>query len=261
MAVLLLTLLGLCFGSFVNALVWRIKHKRGWVRERSECTHCHHILAPKDLVPVLSWLWLGGRCRYCKKPIADSPIVELLLPALFVLSYICWPQPLSGVGLFDFGLWLIFLVGFMALAVYDLKWFLLPDKFIFPLIGLSAFQVVSRWLVFNGSWHSVVSSLLGVVAISGLFYLIFSISDGKWIGFGDVKLGIILGLLAGGIIPALMVLFVASLLGTVVSIPMLLAGQANRKSHLPFGPLLLAGLVVVVLFGQSITDWYARLIY
>jgi len=247
-------------GSFVNALVWRIKNKRDWIRERSECPHCGHVLAAKDLVPVLSWIYLHGKCRYCRKPIADSPVVELALPALYVVSYLFWPAELSGAGLFAFVLWALFLVGFMALAVYDLKWMLLPNVVVFPLIGLAVVQVLALAVCFGGGWQTIISGLVGVFIISGLFFAIFQFSKGRWIGFGDVKLGIVLGLLAGGALKALLVLFVASLLGTVLSAPMVFAGKANRKSHLPFGPLLIAGLIVVVLFGSRILDWYSSLI-
>lgn len=260
MVVLMLVGLGLVFGSFVNALVWRLHQKRDWVRERSECPHCHHVLAAKDLVPVVSWLLLGGKCRYCHKPIPDSPIVELVLPILFVLSYTYWPESLHGAGLFDFVLWLVFLVGFVALAVYDLKWFLLPDVVVFPLIGLAILQLLGMLIFFDAGWQAVWGSLVGVGVISGLFYLIFVCSKGAWIGFGDVKLGVVLGILAGGALPALLVLFVASLLGVVVSVPLVLAKKANRKSHLPFGPLLIVGVIVVVLFGQSMVNWYTGLL-
>ncbi len=251
---------GLIFGSFINALVWRLREKRDWVSERSECPNCHHLLGAKDLVPVVSWLALGGKCRYCHKPIQDSPLVELVLPFLFVFSYLYWPQPLQGEAMYVFGLWLVFLVGFVALAVYDLKWFLLPDVIVFPLIGLAVLQVVCGVLFFGDSWRELVDSFLGAVVTSGFFYLIYKVSKGKWIGFGDVKLAIVLGLLAGGALPALLVLFVASLIGTLLSLPLILTGKANRKSHLPFGPMLIAGTIIVVLFGKVIIDWYTNLV-
>jgi prepilin signal peptidase PulO-like enzyme (type II secretory pathway) len=260
MIVLLLILGGLMFGSFVNALVWRLHAGKDWVKGRSECPLCHHQLAAKDLVPVFSWLWLRGRCRYCGKPIEDSPLVELVLPSLFVLSYFFWPLPLTGEGLFDFALWLVFLTGFLTLAVYDLRWFLLPDKVVFPLIGLSAFQVIGDLVFFGGSWRELLGSVLGALTISGLFYLIFAASKGKWIGFGDVKLGIVLGLLAGGAVEALLVLFIASVLGSLVALPLVLAGKAGRKTHLPFGPLLILGLIITVLFGGDMIDWYLGLL-
>jgi prepilin signal peptidase PulO-like enzyme (type II secretory pathway) len=258
--VLALIAFGLLLGSFVNALVYRLHEKKDWVKERSECPLCHHVLAAKDLVPVFSWLWLRGRCRYCHKPIPDSPLVELALPVLFLASYVYWPEPLQGAGLFVFGLWLVFLVGFVALAVYDLKWFLLPDVIVFPLIGLALLQVLALPLFFGESWSTVLGSALGALLMSGLFFLIYVISKGSWIGFGDVKLAVVLGLLAGGPLAALLVLFVASVLGSLLSLPLVAAGKATRKSHLPFGPLLIMGLIVVVLFGVAIVDWYTRLI-
>ncbi|HSW65908.1 MAG TPA: prepilin peptidase [Bacillota bacterium] len=260
MILVVLVLLGLCFGSFVNALVWRLHEKRNWVSERSECPHCHHILSGWDLIPVVSWLLLRGKCRYCHKPIPDTPLTELAVPALFVLSYYAWPYAFHGAGLFTFVLWLVFIVGFVVLAVYDIRWFLLPDKVIFPYIGLAVVQVLGVWLFFDGTWHQAAGSLVGAIIISGLFWALYEVSKGKWIGFGDVKLGIILGLLAGGVTHAFLLLFMASFIGMFISLPLVLMGKANRKSHLPFGPLLLAGLVLVVLFGSSLIDSYMRLL-
>lgn len=260
MTVALLVLLGLAFGSFINALVWRLHEGKDWVRERSECPHCHHVLGALDLVPVLSWVFLRGKCRYCHKPIPDSPLVELALPVVFVFSYLLWPQPLQGAGLYEFVFWLVFLVGFLALAVYDLKWFLLPDVIVFPLIGLALVQIAGRFVIFDGTWLDVAGALIGAAVMSGMFYIIYLISKGAWIGFGDVKLALVLGALAGGALPALLVLFVASVIGTLASLPLVLTGKANRKSHLPFGPMLIVGLLVVVLYGQAMIDWYTSLV-
>jgi prepilin signal peptidase PulO-like enzyme (type II secretory pathway) len=259
MVTLLLILLGLVLGSFVNALVWRLHEKRNWIHERSECTHCHHQLGVLDLIPVFSWLWLRGKCRYCSKPIEDTPLTELAVPALFVLSYYYWPLPLQGEGLFTFIVWLIFIVGFVALAVYDIRWFLLPNKIVFPLMGLAVFQLLVEFIFFSGSWRDLLGAALGVIVISGLFYALFVFSRGTWIGFGDVKLGVVLGLLAGGPLPALLLLFIASVLGMIFSLPLLFAGKASRKSYVPFGPFLLAAMVVVELFGSSLIDWYRHL--
>ncbi len=260
MIVLLLILLGLIFGSFINALVWRLHEGRNWVSERSECLSCHHALAPQDLVPVVSWLLLKGKCRYCHKPIPDSPLVELTVPVLFVASYAWWPTTFHGQGLFNFVIWLVMLVGFTALAVYDIKWFLLPDVIVWPLICLAVVQVVGGWLLFDHAWTQLAQPAAGVVAISGTFYLLYVVSKGEWIGFGDVKLGVALGLLAGSPLHAFLLLLTASLTGTLIALPMVVRGKANRKSHLPFGPLLIFGSVVVALFGSSIVDWYTRLL-
>lgn len=260
MTVLLLILLGLVLGSFVNALVWRLHQKKNWVSDRSECDHCHHKLGVWDLIPVVSWVMLGGKCRYCGKPIADSPLTELSLPLLFVVSYVWWPQPLHGEGLLNFVFWLIFLVGFMVLAVYDIRWFLLPNKIVFPLIGLAVLQLGLQLMFFDASLRDVLGAVLGVTLISGTFYILFLVSKGTWIGLGDVKLGIVLGILAGGPLPAVLLLFVASVLGMIFSLPLLLTGKAGRKTHIPFGPFLLAAMVVVQLFGADLITWYRQLV-
>ena len=259
MIVLALVLFGLLFGSFINAFVWRLHEGRNWVNERSECTHCHHVLAAKDLVPVLSWVWLRGKCRYCHKPIDDNPLVELTLPLLFVASYLWWPLPLHGQGLFDFIVWLLLLIGFVILAVYDLRWLLLPNVVVFPVIGVSAAYVLSNVVFFHAPVRNLLQAALGVVIVSGLFWVLFQVSKGRWIGFGDVKLAIALGLLAGTPAKAVLLLFFASFLGTLVALPLVAAGQAGRKTKLPFGPLLLAATVLVQLFGSDVIDWYTGL--
>jgi leader peptidase (prepilin peptidase)/N-methyltransferase len=260
MIVLLLIVLGLVLGSFVNAFVWRLHKNRDWVNERSECTHCHHQLAPADLVPVVSWLWLRGRCRYCRKKIEDSPVVELALPLLFVWSYYFWPFQFEGSGMFQFMAWLIFLTGFLALTVYDIRWYLLPNKIVFPLTALAVAQVITV-AIYDMDWHVLLGATSGALVVAGIFYLLFQISKGKWIGGGDVKLGIVLGLLAGGLLEGFLVLFVASVAGLLVSVPLLLQGKANRKTQLPFGPFLILGLIIVKLFGADIIDWYSSLVY
>jgi len=274
--IVILALLGLIFGSFVNALTWRLheqeklagkKGKKAAERRqalsistgRSMCSNCGHELAAKDLVPVFSWLWLRGKCRYCGAHIPDSPIVELATGLLFALSYAAWPFLFQGVGLFLFVLWLVFVVGFVALAVYDLRWFLLPDRIVLPLTVLAVVQVAvtAVWL---HSWNAVWQPVVGAAIIFGLFWLLFQVSKGAWIGGGDVKLAITLGLLAGTPFKACLVIFFASLIGTIVSIPLMARGKKGLQARIPFGPYLLAATVIVVLYGSSVVDWYQRLL-
>jgi prepilin signal peptidase PulO-like enzyme (type II secretory pathway) len=166
---------------------------------------------------------------------------------------------LHGVGLFQFVCWLAFLVGFMALAIYDLRWFLLPDRIVLPLTLLAVLQtlVVALW---TRSVAQLYLPLLAAAIIFGLFWLLYQASRGAWIGGGDVKLAITLGLLAGTPLKAFMVIFFASLLGTLVSIPLLAQGKKGLRLQIPFGPYLLAATVVVVLHGTAIVDWYQRLL-
>lgn len=278
--VVILAVLGLIFGSFVNAFVWRLherdaaegqgsrnkqpKQDLSILTGRSMCTHCGHELAAYDLVPVLSYLCLRGKCRYCGKPIEDTPLAELLTAALFVISYLWWPYSLQGSGVSGgkvlFVVWLVFLVGFVALALYDLRWYLLPDRIVYPLIVLALLQVVFRLAVYRSGWSGVGEAVWGVLLTAGLFLAIFELSNGAWIGFGDVKLAIVLGLLVGGPLKALLMLFVASLLGSLVAIPLLLGGKATARTPLPFGPFLLTATVVAVLFGSHLSAWYAGLL-
>jgi prepilin signal peptidase PulO-like enzyme (type II secretory pathway) len=273
-----LAVFGLILGSFVNAFVWRLHEqqeltgkkskatqeklqKLSIMRGRSMCPNCEHVLAAKDLVPVLSWLSLMGRCRYCRKPVSRQyPVVELATAVLFALSYLWWPLAFHDFGLVSFVLWLVFLVGFMILAVYDIRWFLLPDKVVWPLVGLALVQVLVRVFFFDGGLSAIVEALYGVLIASGFFYGLYVVSKGKWIGGGDVKLGLVIGLLVGGPLASLFVLYVASILGTLVSLPMLLNKKMKRSSVIPFGPFLLVATIIVQLFGGHISDWLNKLI-
>jgi prepilin signal peptidase PulO-like enzyme (type II secretory pathway) len=243
---------GLCFGSFVNAADWRLKVKKDIVHDRSECVHCHHKLSALDLVPVFSWLYLKGKCRYCKKPISKQyPLVEIAVAAYFVISYLVWPTALTdGYDWFHFGLWLVYGVMGAILFVYDLKWQLLPDRIVKPLIALGGIDFVVR--AFHGQWsfeRFFGELLLALAAIAGLYWVLHTLSKGAWVGFGDVKLGIFMGL-ALGWQNALLALFLANLVGVLVILPGLATGKLKRTSKIPFGPFLLIGFVLAGLFGE-----------
>lgn len=264
-----LVLLGLCAGSFVSAFVWRLheqatnkklsKKQRkdlSIVSGRSMCSHCKHTLAWPDLVPVLSWLALQGKCRYCRQKIEDTPLPEILLAGLFVGSYLAWPYGFDIAGIVLFVLWLKFLIAFMVLAVYDLRWMLLPNQVVYPLIGLACLQVVIKMFVSQEVSSVLVGAVSGFVVIGGLFYGLFWISDGKWIGGGDVKLGFMIGPLVGGAVDSLLVIFLASFLGSIIAVPLLLTKSLKASSRIPFGPFLLIGAIVTYLYGSRIADWY-----
>jgi leader peptidase (prepilin peptidase)/N-methyltransferase len=278
----MLFVFGLCLGSFVNALIWRI-HEQAALQEkqrklsakdqarlqdlsiskgRSMCLSCGHELAAKDLIPVLSWLSLRGKCRYCGARIPDTPVAELTVPVLFIVSYLWWPLSLgSWQGIALFVIWLMCLVAFVALALYDLRWYLLPDRITFPLMGLSAAFVLLHAALLDGSLAVIAGAGIGVFVVAGLFYALFQLSGGAWIGGGDVKLGVALGMLAGGFLGGLMVILFASLLGLAgAAIPRLRTGAEGGKAKIPFGPFLLAATVIVVLFGAQIGDWYTSLL-
>ncbi len=260
---LALFLVGLCLGSFVNAAVWRLKNKKDLLVDRSECTKCHAKLSWRDLIPVLSWLALKGRCRSCGKSISvQYPLVELAVAAFFVASLAFWPYGFdSTIHLLEFGVWLFAGVLLAILFVYDVRWLLLPDKVVFPLIGLGLGMSVLKALE-GGSMSFFLYDILGSLAVlAGFYFILFVFSSGRWVGFGDIKLGVGLALLLSDWQLSLLTLFAANLLGTIVFAPALLTGKVKRTSHIPFGPFLIVGFIIAGLLGHVIIDWYMTLTY
>lgn len=268
----ILIVLGLCFGSFVNALVWRLheqslpKGKRAASdrelsisKGRSMCPHCQHTLAWYDLIPVLSWLSVRGRCRYCRRTISwQYPMVEILMALLFVGSYFWWPFVIDGRGIWLLAVWLTSLVGLIALVVYDLKWMLLPNRIVFPVMVIATVGVGGDVLLFNDGLHVLLKALASLLIAGGIFYVLFQISGGKWIGGGDVKLGFALGLLLAGPAEAFLMLFFASILGLLFSLPVVFLKKTKLSSQIPFGPFLIAATIIAKLFGTSLITWYTR---
>lgn len=274
MIIAFLAVLGLCFGSFVEALTWRLyeqyfakgkrqKAKSGLdpklsiLKGRSMCPHCHHLLSAKDLVPLCSWLSLGGKCRYCRQPIGwHAPLLELSMTGLFVASYLLWP----GGDLFgdwfsslQFISWIVTLVGLVALFVYDVRWMILPNKIVYPLAILAGFVGLVGVAVGE---IQLMDMLLSVVIAGGLFLLLFQVSAGRWIGGGDVKFGLLAGLVLADGYLAFLMLLTASLAGTLFILPGLMLRRIKTTSRIPFGPFLVIGLIISFLLGPSIVEWY-----
>lgn len=267
---------GLCLGSFINALVWRLseqldengdqkklsKKQRADLsiaKGRSMCPNCTHTLAWYDLVPVFSWVGLGGKCRYCKKPISPQyPLIELLTGVLFVVSYTAWPlDSMQKWVVVGFASWLAVLVGLIALALYDAKYMLLPNRLTYPLIAIAGSSIAIQF-AFGRPISNIVAIIGAVVVSAGIFWALYQISDGRWIGGGDITLGILAGLLLGTPTQAFLYLFVASMLGLLYSLPLMLVKRLTKASKVPFGPFLIASLVIVMLWGDLIAGWYSQ---
>jgi len=257
-----LFVLGLVFGSFVNALIWRVHKKKDIISGRSQCVKCGHRLAAKDLVPVLSWLALRGRCRYCKKPISwQYPIVEIALGLVFAASYHFWPVTLSGGQWLLFVTWLTVSVGLLALAVYDLRFMLLPSNILYPVAAIAAAGRLIYIVGFEPTKpRALLAWLVSLAVAGGIFWLIYEFSRGKAIGFGDVRLGLISGTVLADPLQSLQMIFVASLLGTVAILPDLFSHRKSLTSKVPYGPFLILATLIVLLFSPSFTDWYQNLV-
>jgi len=255
--VFVVSILGLIFGSFINAFVWRLHENKNWISGHSECIKCHHQLKAVDLVPVISWSLLKGQCRYCHSRISiQYPLVELLTALFFFLSYAYWPVRITGITALGFCLWLVMLIGLIALAVYDIKWMLLPTKVIYGLYPIGLAMALVSIFQSNDILKSCLNYALGVLVGGGIFYLVFIISKGKWIGGGDVRLGFLLGLIAGTPGYSFLFIFLAAVIGSIVSIILLNRGKMQKNSLIPFGPFLITGLFIVQLAGSTIVHWY-----
>jgi prepilin signal peptidase PulO-like enzyme (type II secretory pathway) len=264
-----LFVLGLCAGSFINAVVWRVHEqakgtktadsKLSVLKGRSMCPRCRHELAVKDLIPLFSWLSLRGRCRYCQKPIAwQYPAVELIMGSIFAVSYLFWPLDLNQTGnLILLSMWLVVSVGLLALLVYDFRWMLLPNRILYPALAAA---VIGRLIYILGyapdKSAASLEWLLSLAVASGIFWLIFVASQGRWIGYGDVRLGLVTGTVLATPGKSFLMIFTASILGVLYVLPALISGRRKMAAKVPFGPFLITATFLVLLFGQSVLDWY-----
>ena len=282
-----LAVVGAAMGSFAAATVWRIRarqlnydkqHKEPYDKkeyarlkkllgkkvytDRSQCLHCGYTLKWYDLLPVVSWIALRGKCRECRAPIGWFEIVtELGLAVYFVVLYVFWPGGVATpLDVIQLGIWLVAGVVMAILVAYDYKWFLLPDSgvLVLALLGLvnAAFVVTQAATPIQ----ALFSLITAVAILGGLYAFLYVVSKGRWVGFGDVKLGFALGLLVADWRLAFVALFLANFIGCLIVIPLLLLKKLKANSRVPFGPLFIAGAVLAWLIGPAIIDWYAPLL-
>jgi prepilin signal peptidase PulO-like enzyme (type II secretory pathway) len=227
-------------------------------KDRSRCLHCGHTLKWYDLLPLASWALLGGKCRYCRAKIGWlEPSIEIGVALFFVVSYLAWPASLAtALDVTQFVLWLIAGVLLAMLFVYDLKWYMLPNYIVFPLIAVGGLSAILHIVESPDTAGALISMAAGIVILSGLYLSLWVLSKGQWIGFGDVKLGLALALMLGSWPLAFITLFAANVIGCFIVVPGLLSGKMTRKTRVPFGPLLIAGYIVAGLWGHAILGYY-----
>jgi len=267
--VLLYALLGLAVSSFLNVCIDRLPERESIVSPPSHCPACGRRLAPFDLIPLLSYILLRGRCRYCGAPIPWRVLlVESTTGLLFVLLWYRYGFSLRQ----DFGepfgsaqdrlsraaqgepLWLLlatlYTCFFIVIFFIDLEHRLVLNRVIYPAI------VVALLFVPFTPGHSAKELLLGgLIGFALLFLIAFVYPAGM--GVGDVKLATFIGLVVGfpSVFVALLLSFVA---GGLVGGGLLLSGLKGRKDPIPFAPFLVAGGMVAMLYGREIMDWYLR---
>jgi len=245
----LLFILGLFVGSFLNVVILRLEKEEGGILAgRSHCPKCGKVLRWFELIPLVSFLIQGGRCRSCHKPISlQYPLVEFFTGLLFSLLY--W----------KFGLTLRF--GFLAvissllviLFVSDLRTQTIPDLIAYIGIGLALVYLLST------NYSLLATTLLSAALAGGFFALLVYISHETWMGKGDIKLGILTGLLLG--FPQVLVaLFLSFALGAFVGLILIITKKKTLKSQVPFGPFLITATFVTIFLGEKILQWYLGII-
>lgn len=248
-----LFILGLIFGSFVNAWVWRTSKDISVAKGRSMCPHCKHELVAKDLIPLFSYLSLRGKCRYCHKPICiQYPLVELNTGILFAVLYLVL-NPSTVYGLMQFLIILVVSVLLVAAFVYDAKHMELPEKFMLPAVALG---VVSLGLkAYQNGWNGLTGQLIGLAVVVALYTALWFFSKGKWLGAGDIRIVAIMGLF---LVPAQLIvgLFSAYLIGAVYGVYVLRKAKSKKGIRVPFGPFLIIGFYIGLLWGEQIANWY-----
>ena len=244
-------LLGAVLGSFLNVCIHRLPLRESVLWPGSHCPQCAKAIAWYDNFPILSYLWLRGRCRACRGRISwRYPLVEALNAAGYGL--IIWRFGFSASALMYLLLWSSLIV----ISFIDLDHMIIPDRITLPGIGLG---LVAGTLLLPRWWDSVVGLLVG----GGILYFMAWISPylfGKeGMGGGDIKLLAMIGAFLGWK-PAILTIFFGGLLGAVVGVTLMGVRVITREAYLPFGPFLSLGAVVVILYGQEILTWYGSLV-
>lgn len=257
---------GTAVGSFLSVVIHRVRHKqKGIMLSHSVCPSCKKKLKWRHLIPVFSWLFLRGKCAYCGKKISTHYFsLEITTGLLFLITFLVWnfvngiPSTVDPTFLnytinwhtFEIFIFYIILFTFLiAIFFYDLLYQEIPDRFSLPAIAVTIVGVLILGLT------PPLSMLIGGAGIFLFFLAQLVLSKGKWIGGGDLRLGALMGLLLGWKL-GLIALVLSYLLGSIVSVVLLIQKKANRKSAIPFGPFLVTGTVIAIFYGNQILSWY-----
>ena len=261
---LIIWVLGAAIGSFLNVVIYRVPAQLSLLHPPSRCPVCHHQLRPYDNVPVLGWLWLKGRCRYCRTAIAARyPLVEALTGGLFLATF--WQFGLSWA---TFSTWLL-LSWLICLTFIDLDTLTLPNQLTQPglILGLIAQTVVvsapASWAIAaaaQGLMTAIIGAVLGLWIFESIG-LVGSLLTGKTVmGGGDGKLAALLGAWLGWQ-SMLLSSFLACALGAFIGGGAITLGLLNRRSPIPFGPFLALGALVTIFWGDRLIAWYLQLFF
>jgi len=226
-------------------ILYRLDREKGIFLGRSKCPKCQKLLQWYDLIPLISFLFLKGKCRYCGQHISFVyPAVELFTGVIFVLFYRFAGLPLDTAAAYYF----ILLLFFIPLIFFDYLYFIIPDKIIIPLIGLSfAFALIFRR-------EELISLLTLGLVLGGFFAILYLASKGRWVGLGDAKLAFLIGL-AFGYPPAVLIMVFSVWIAALAGILIIIFRKGSLKSELPFGTFLSIISIIYIIFQNEIQSF------
>ena len=265
-------IIGIIIGSFLGVVNWRLKMAEDIVWERSRCPHCKGHIRWYDNIPLLSFVILAGQCRDCKKRISwEYPLIELVTGLLFAavawkflgtLGFMVGPERIFTNGdIVDMSFWLFAVCYLVLIFFHDLDFMLIPDAAVYPAIlvtlGYQYYKYLGGPLGIASFKAPITSALLAAFVAALFFFLLIWMSRGKWIGGGDVKMGFLAGAMVGWP-KILFVLFFAYMIGAIASLILIATKKKTWKSQIPFGPFLVAGILLVMFFSEQIQFWANR---
>ncbi len=265
-------IIGIIIGSFLGVVNWRLKTAEDIVWKRSRCPHCKGKIRWYDNIPLLSFVILAGQCRDCKKRISwEYPLIELLTGLLFAavawkflgtLGFMAGPERIFTNGdIVDMSFWLFAVCYLVLIFFHDLDFMLIPDAAVYPAIlvtlGYQYYKYLGGPLGIASLNAPITSALFAAFVAALFFFLLIWMSRGKWIGGGDVKMGFLAGAMVGWP-KILFVLFFAYMIGAIASLILVATKKKTWKSQIPFGPFLVAGILLVMFFSEQIQFWANR---
>lgn len=242
---------GAVVGSFLNVCIYRLPNNESLVFPASHCPKCGYKIPPYDNIPLLSYLLLGGRCRFCKIRISPQyPVVELINGLLTLFLFMKLGFSLTFLVLF------IFCSALVAITFIDLEHRIIPDVISIP--GIVIGFIASFFLPWLG-WQN---SLIGILAGGGSLLLVAYgyqlIAKKEGMGGGDIKLLAMMGAFLGWkAVP--FIIFASSLVGSVIGITLMLVQKKDSKLAIPFGPFLAFGAILYIFFGRQLIHWYLNI--
>lgn len=246
--------LGLIVGSFLNSVIYRLQNTeniKDIIRGRSHCPECKETLKFWDLIPLISYIFLFAKCRYCQKPISwQYPLVEAAGGGAFLLIFFAYG--LSWEAL----IWAIIASILIIIFTYDLLHSEIPIFLVYIGLPLAVVLVLLNiYSVGKFDWLEGLNYIYGALVIGGFLGLLVLLSRERWMGIGDIWLGVFVGFLLTWQL-AIVAGFFAFVIGAVVSLILIMAKKKKVKDRVPFGPFLVIGLIVALIWGQDIINWY-----